>query len=170
LNAFPDGATLISESELGRLNVSTIDGYDDARGRFFELPWGALVFDLHDRWRPGVRQREDFERITQARYPAFFNSNHTENNLEGRSDDKGPEPEGITVAELARGVNPSVERQSHTHPTTVRPGQYSDAIPDRAFGQRMMPVAHVAPGNQRRAAGSIRTTEVGAPPRSSSAR
>jgi hypothetical protein len=64
-------------------------------------PGGALVFDLHDRWRPGVRQREDFERITQARYPAFFNSNHTENNLEGRSDDKGPEPEGITVAELA---------------------------------------------------------------------
>jgi hypothetical protein len=32
--------------------------------------------------------------------PANFNSNHTEDNFKGRSDDKGPEPEGVAVATL----------------------------------------------------------------------
>ena len=32
--------------------------------------------------------------------PEFFNSNHSESNLEGRSDDKGPEPEALTIGEV----------------------------------------------------------------------
>jgi 2',3'-cyclic-nucleotide 2'-phosphodiesterase / 3'-nucleotidase / 5'-nucleotidase len=101
-DAFPEREALVEVSELGRLNVSTIDGYDPVRGCFFELHAlgarsfsifttdGTLVFD----------SGEDFERITHARYPANFNSNHRENSLETRSDDKGPEPEPITVFEL----------------------------------------------------------------------
>jgi 2',3'-cyclic-nucleotide 2'-phosphodiesterase / 3'-nucleotidase / 5'-nucleotidase len=101
-DAFPERNALVEVNELGRLNVSTIDGYDAENGCFFELHAlgarsfsifttdGTLVFD----------SGEDFERITHARYPANFNSNHRENNLEGRSDDKGPEPEPITVFEL----------------------------------------------------------------------
>jgi 2',3'-cyclic-nucleotide 2'-phosphodiesterase / 3'-nucleotidase / 5'-nucleotidase len=99
---FPDREALIEVNELGRLNVSTIDGYDPVRGCFFELHAlgarsfsifttdGTLVFD----------SGEDFERITHAAYPENFNSNHRENSLETRSDDKGPEPEPITVFEL----------------------------------------------------------------------
>jgi 2',3'-cyclic-nucleotide 2'-phosphodiesterase / 3'-nucleotidase / 5'-nucleotidase len=101
-DAFPEREALVEVNELGRLNVSTIDGYDPVRGCFFELHAlgarsfsifttdGTLVFD----------SGEDFERITHARYPANFNSNHRENSLETRSDDKGPEPEPITVFEL----------------------------------------------------------------------
>jgi hypothetical protein len=32
--------------------------------------------------------------------PDFFNSNHSENTFETRSDDKGPEPEGVITAEV----------------------------------------------------------------------
>jgi 2',3'-cyclic-nucleotide 2'-phosphodiesterase / 3'-nucleotidase / 5'-nucleotidase len=99
---FPDRAALVEVGELGRLNVSTIDGYDAERGCFSELHAlgarsfsifttdGTLVFD----------SGEDFERITHAANPAFFNSNHRENSLETRSDDKGPEPEAIAVTKL----------------------------------------------------------------------
>ena len=58
-------------------------------GRSFSI-WttdGAQVFDSGDA----------FERITYAANPDFFNSNHTESVLEGRSDDKGPEPENLTI-------------------------------------------------------------------------
>jgi hypothetical protein len=40
-------------------------------------------------------------RRSRPRCPDDFNSNHTENgSFDGRSDDKGPEPEGVVVAEL----------------------------------------------------------------------
>ena len=32
--------------------------------------------------------------------PEYFNSNHSETNFEGRSDDKGPEPEGVVLGEV----------------------------------------------------------------------
>ena len=51
---------------------------------------GEQVFDSGD----------EFERITHEANAAFFNSNHTENVLEGRSDDKGPEPENLSIGEV----------------------------------------------------------------------
>ncbi len=51
---------------------------------------GALVFDSGD----------DLEEITKAAYPSRFNASNTNNTLDDRSDDKGPEPEGVTVASL----------------------------------------------------------------------
>ncbi|MGP9832643.1 choice-of-anchor I family protein [Marinobacter sp. NSM] len=48
---------------------------------------GRLVFD----------SGSEFERITARVAPEFFNSNNSANNFEARSDDKGPEPEGVTV-------------------------------------------------------------------------
>jgi hypothetical protein len=38
-----------------------------------------------------------FEWITAATYPAFFNASHDNNNFDDRSDDKGPEPEGVVL-------------------------------------------------------------------------
>ena len=43
----------------------------------------------------------DFERITAQRYPNNFNASNDDNSPEGRSDAKGPEPEGVTVGTLA---------------------------------------------------------------------
>ena len=39
-------------------------------------------------------------RWTKAAFPANFNASNTNNTLDDRSDDKGPEPEGVTVASL----------------------------------------------------------------------
>jgi Choice-of-anchor I domain len=48
---------------------------------------GKLVFDSGD----------DFERITAAAFPANFNASNTSNTFDNRSDDKGPESEGVVL-------------------------------------------------------------------------
>lgn len=93
---------LTSDAELGRLNVSTASGLDADRGCYEQLySFGTRSFSI---WTPDGTQVFDsgdaFERITAEAAPEFFNSNHTESNLEGRSDDKGPEPEGVAVGEV----------------------------------------------------------------------
>ncbi len=93
----------LDDADLGRLNVTIEEGFDEALGCYTELYafgtrsfsiWstsGELVFD----------SGEDFERITAEAAPEFFNSNHSESNFEGRSDDKGPEPENLAIGEIA---------------------------------------------------------------------
>lgn len=93
---------LQDEENLGRLNITTAQGltgdgscYETlytygSRGFSIFTPDGDVVFD----------SGAQFEEITAERYPEFFNSNHTETNFEGRSDDKGPEPEGVVVGEI----------------------------------------------------------------------
>ena len=101
--AFPDFATLQHRSlGIGRLKVTAFDGDTDGDGDFDRLHsfggrsfsiWseaGALVFDSGDA----------LERITAAAHPANFNASNANNTLDDRSDDKGPEPEGVTVAQL----------------------------------------------------------------------
>lgn len=40
------------------------------------------------------------EQLTATAFPATFNASSTNNTRDDRSDDKGPEPEGLTVARL----------------------------------------------------------------------
>ncbi|MFJ9555931.1 choice-of-anchor I family protein [Nocardiopsis sp. NPDC101807] len=97
----PEG--LADDSALGRLTVTTADGlredgscYEDVYafgGRSFSI-WTADGEQLFD-------SGADFERITAEAEPDFFNSNHTENSFESRSDDKGPEPEGVVLGEVS---------------------------------------------------------------------
>ncbi|HEX5858702.1 MAG TPA: choice-of-anchor I family protein [Microbacterium sp.] len=92
-----------ADAALGRLNVTRELGFDEAAGCYDELyAFGARSFSI---WSTDGTQVFDsgdaFERITAAANPAFFNSNHTESNLEGRSDDKGPEPESLTIGTLS---------------------------------------------------------------------
>jgi 2',3'-cyclic-nucleotide 2'-phosphodiesterase / 3'-nucleotidase / 5'-nucleotidase len=79
-DAFPNREDLVEQPQLGRLNVSTIDGFNVEKNCFDELHafgarsfsiWtadGQLVFDSGDQ----------FEQITASANPAFFNSNHRE--------------------------------------------------------------------------------------------
>ncbi|MBD2104712.1 phytase [Leptolyngbya sp. FACHB-261] len=98
--AFPNAAQLQADDQLGRLNVTTANGDTDGDGDFDQLyafggrsfsirtAEGQLVFDSGD----------DFERITAALLPNEFNSDNAENgSLDSRSDNKGPEPEGVTT-------------------------------------------------------------------------
>ncbi len=87
---------------MGRLTVTTATGLRPDGSCYEDIyAFGARSFSI---WRDDLAlvydSGEDFELITAAAYPQFFNSNHEENNFDNRSDNKGPEPEGVTVAQL----------------------------------------------------------------------
>lgn len=96
-------AAFTGDADLGRLNVTTASGLDTTKNCYSELySFGTRSFSI---WTPdGERvfdSGSDFEEITAAANPSFFNANHTESNLEGRSDDKGPEPESVALGTLS---------------------------------------------------------------------
>ncbi|TGE16378.1 choice-of-anchor I family protein [Hymenobacter elongatus] len=102
--AFPQAALLKNRQVLGRLNVTNKLGDTDGDGDFDQIyafggrsfsilnaTTGALVHDSGDL----------LERVTStdATFGAIFNASNTTGNpaRKNRSDDKGPEPEGITT-------------------------------------------------------------------------
>ncbi|NDJ62611.1 MAG: alkaline phosphatase [Chloroflexi bacterium] len=99
-DAFPNADALLADAAMGPLTLTNTLGDDDGDGAFETLyaygarsfsVWGAdgtLIFDSGDQ----------FEQITAERLPEDFNSTNDENNsFDDRSDNKGPEPEGLTV-------------------------------------------------------------------------
>ncbi|ESA36976.1 endonuclease exonuclease phosphatase [Leptolyngbya sp. Heron Island J] len=90
--AFPDAATLQLDENLGRLQVSTIDGDTDGDGDFDQLfSYGGRSFTIRDASGNTV-----FDSGNQLEAIAFANVSDPAS-LDGRSDNKGPEPEGLTV-------------------------------------------------------------------------
>lgn len=94
---------LQEDDAIGRLDVTTVMGDTDLDGDFDELyVLGGSSFSI---WSADGQQvfdsGSDFERITAQRFPNNFNANNEENDPEGRSDAKGPEPEGVAVGTLA---------------------------------------------------------------------
>ena len=103
--AFPNAATLLTNDNLGRLKTFTADviGDTDADGDVDELyAYGARSFSIWDEngnlvWDSG----DDFEQYIAANHPAFFNCNDgLASEMDDRSDDKGPEPEAVTVGQI----------------------------------------------------------------------
>lgn len=97
-----DLTELTADEALGRLNITTADGLSEDAACYEQLySYGARSFSI---WSTGGEQvfdsGQEFEEITAAALPEFFNSNHSESNFEGRSDDKGPEPEGVVVGQV----------------------------------------------------------------------
>ncbi|MFE4463593.1 choice-of-anchor I family protein [Oerskovia sp. NPDC056781] len=95
-------ADLTADSHVGRLNVSTASGLRADGSCYEELySYGSRSFSI---WSTDGRQVFDsgdaFEQLVASVEPDFFNSNHTESGFDGRSDDKGPEPEGLTLGEV----------------------------------------------------------------------
>ncbi|MCB1161301.1 MAG: T9SS type A sorting domain-containing protein [Candidatus Latescibacteria bacterium] len=101
--AFPNAAALQDNAALGRLKITTANGDDDGDGDFDRLfSYGARSFSI---WSTDGEQvfdsGDDFEQITATLQPADFNSDNTENDsFDSRSDDKGPEPEGVAIGEI----------------------------------------------------------------------
>ena len=96
---FSNTATLKLAQNLGRLNVTSATGntdgdtdYDQIHvfgSRSFSI-WnssGSLIYDSGDQ----------LEQITAAATPTLFNSDGTSATYDTRSDNKGPEPEGVAV-------------------------------------------------------------------------
>ena len=100
--AFPDAVDLQLSKNLGRLKTTTANGDTDGDGDFDEIySYGARSFSI---WSGNGEliydSGSDFEDIT-AEIPADFNSTNDENDsFDNRSDDKGPEPEGIALGKI----------------------------------------------------------------------
>ncbi|MBA3765676.1 MAG: choice-of-anchor I family protein [Acidobacteria bacterium] len=101
--AFPNAAALKTNAQLGRLNVTSANGDAGGDGDYDQLyAFGARSFSIRSATGALVFDSEDqFEQITAQLLPAYFNSSNDSNNsFDTRSDNKGPEPEDVTVGEL----------------------------------------------------------------------
>lgn len=103
---FTDTATLQADENLGRLKTTSAMGDANDDGLYEELyAYGARSFSIWDANGELVFDSADqFEQITAALAPTLFNSQGDAGSFDERSDDKGPEPEGVTVATLGGRV------------------------------------------------------------------
>jgi 2',3'-cyclic-nucleotide 2'-phosphodiesterase / 3'-nucleotidase / 5'-nucleotidase len=99
---FPDASTLRLDQNLGRLNVSSIDGDTDGDGDYDKLyAYGTRSFSVWDSQGNLVYDSgDDFEQITAQLFAANFNASNDNNTFDNRSENKGPEPEGIVVGQV----------------------------------------------------------------------
>ena len=100
---FPNAAALKLPAALGRLTVTNTLGDTDGDGDFDEIyALGGRSFAI---WADDGTQvfdsGSDFERITALRYGANFNNDNADSAGDSRSDNKGPEPEAVAVAQIA---------------------------------------------------------------------
>jgi 2',3'-cyclic-nucleotide 2'-phosphodiesterase (5'-nucleotidase family) len=98
--AFPNAAELQLEENLGRLNVSSVDGDVDGDGDYDQLyTYGGRSFSIWDSAGNLVFDSGDaIARITAELTPELFNANNGDPaEFDQRSDDKGAEPEGVTI-------------------------------------------------------------------------
>ena len=100
---FPDAAELQANDQLGRLKVTSKLGYNSESGYFEELyVFGGRSFSI---WNAATGEQvfdsgSVFERLTALKYGINFNNGNDENDPDGRSDAKGPEPEGVTLGTI----------------------------------------------------------------------
>ena len=107
---FPDAANLILDSNLGRLRITTTpngggtgnSGGKNAAGQCTELyAFGARSFSI---WNTDITRvydsGDEFEQLTKALPNVKFNASNDNNELDGRSASKGPEPEGVVVGKF----------------------------------------------------------------------
>lgn len=101
--AFPYADLLQRDDQLGRIKASLVDGDTDGDGDYDEIyTYGARSFTIWNASTGAVvwDSKNDLEQLTAQRHPNFFNATNDENNFDNRSDDKGPEPEGVTIGEV----------------------------------------------------------------------
>jgi len=96
---FSNAADLQKNAVLGRLTVTNATGDTNGDGLFDQIQvFGARSFSIRDAAGNLVFDSGDqFERITAAAVPTFFNSNGDVDTFDTRSDNKGPEPEGVVI-------------------------------------------------------------------------
>lgn len=99
---FPNAAELKLPENLGRLTATAVDGFNPQTGFYEKIHiFGGRSFSIwNDQLEQVYDSGDDFEQITAAIYPANFNSNNTENTFDDRSDNKGPEPEGVAIGQI----------------------------------------------------------------------
>jgi hypothetical protein len=103
--AFPSEAVLKTQDDiaLGRLTITNTQGDTDGDGDYDKLyAFGGRSFSIwSSRGELVFDSGSDFEDITALEQPTLFNSESGQTSqFDRRSDNKGPEPEGVTVGEI----------------------------------------------------------------------
>ncbi len=103
---FPNADMLKNSNNAGRMRVTNLNGNTDADAEFEEIYCvGSRSFSIFnaDTQQIVYDSGDDFEMFTStdASISALFNSDSEENEFKGRSRAKGPEPEGVTIAQIA---------------------------------------------------------------------
>jgi hypothetical protein len=101
---YPNAAELQLPENLGRLNVSSMAGDEDGDGDIDVIhSFGARSITVWtDAIEPVWDSHNQLEVFCAAERPEAFNTGHTDNTVDSRSDDKGPEPESV-VTGMVRG-------------------------------------------------------------------
>ena len=100
---FPNASVLKQSFNMGRFRVTNLNGNNDPDAEFETINCvGTRSFSIFNATTKQIvyDSGDDFERYTAATLPTLFNSNHEENVAKGRSRAKGPEPEGVTTAQI----------------------------------------------------------------------
>jgi hypothetical protein len=101
---FPFAAQMKNNSVLGRLIVSNKNGDTDNDGDMDTLySIGARSFSIWDATNGNLvyDSKDDMERITSSNsFSVVFNASNANNTRKDRSDDKGPEPEGVALGQI----------------------------------------------------------------------
>jgi len=103
--AFPNAAALKANAALGRLTVTNASGDSDHDGDFDRIEvFGARSFSI---WTPGGDlvwdsgdQFEQYLGDPVHGFATIFNAGNDTNALDNRSDNKGPEPEGVAIGRI----------------------------------------------------------------------
>jgi Ca2+-binding RTX toxin-like protein len=104
--AFPNAADLKTNAKLGRLRVTNALGDPDGDGDYDQLyAYGGRSFSIWKYDSTGnlvqvYDSGDDFEQIIAQVNPTYFNANNSNNTRDDRSDDKGPEPEALTLGQV----------------------------------------------------------------------
>ena len=97
-----NAAELQADENLGRLKTTIADGLNAEGDCHDEIySFGGRGFSIVDGAGHRVFNSDDeFEQIIAQAAPGYFNSDHAEASFDNRSDDKGPEPEGVALGEI----------------------------------------------------------------------
>ncbi|GAA5225310.1 choice-of-anchor I domain-containing protein [Membranihabitans marinus] len=112
--AYPNKETLMANENIGRLKTTTANGDYDGNGSTDQIySYGARSFSIFDKYGNLIYDSgQQFEEITRDHESEVFNEDEGE--FDGRSDDKGIEPEAITIGQIGEFTYAFIglERQS----------------------------------------------------------
>ncbi|TAE82263.1 MAG: hypothetical protein EAY81_09245, partial [Bacteroidetes bacterium] len=100
-------AAIKASAGLGRLNVTNRWGDFNNDGKFDSIfTFGARSFSIWNGTTGALvwDSKDDFEQRTAALFPTNFNAGHNANALDDRSDNKGPEPESVTIGKIGDSI------------------------------------------------------------------
>lgn len=167
-NNFPNSSILKASQNLGRFRVTNVNGNMDSNSDFEEInALGARSFSIFNADTKAIvyDSGDQFERYIAANHPLIFNADNEANGIKSRSRAKGPEPEGVTLANISGQTFAfiTLERTGGvmvynvTDPNNVTFTDYKHSRMTSAFGGDNGPegITYIAPANSATGKGYV---------------